>query len=70
METRGKMSNIIFLHCVDMTKEAMKELRDTLSGIDPTKYTFIISDKEIKSIDKEELIKALKTWSVLNVILN
>ena len=53
-------NNIIILQCVDMTQEAMKNLRDTLSEIDPKKYTFILSNQQIKSIDKKELIRVLK----------
>ena len=48
---------IVFLHCVDMTQDAMRELKDILMVHE--EYTFILSNQEIKSVNKEELMRVL-----------
>lgn len=55
---------IIFLHCVDMSPEQIELLSEDLENhLDSKKYLFILSEKEIKSIDKEELLRVLKNDS-------
>ena len=52
---------VIFLHCPDMTLETVNNLLDELSDkMDSKEYLFIASDKEIRAIDKDELLKALQ----------
>jgi len=52
------MNKVVFVQAVDTTREARKVLSNTLGKI--TGYMFIVSDKEIRAIDKDELLKALK----------
>jgi len=52
------MNKVVFVHAVDMTRDARKVLADELGKI--TGYMFIVSDKEIRAVDKDELIKVLK----------
>ena len=51
---------VIFLHCPDMTRESMEKLLEELEKIDTGKYLFILSEKEIECVDKDELLRVLQ----------
>ena len=49
---------IVFLNCVDFKREDVKELLKILTKYED--YLFILSDKEIKSVDREELLRVIR----------
>lgn len=53
---------IIILQCVDCTASECQELLDALRQSDTISenYKFIVSNRKIEAVDKNELIKILK----------
>lgn len=55
------MTKFLFVQCVDMNHDQMSVLSDHLGKLGEKEgYTFILSDKPFKSVDKEEIIKVLR----------
>ncbi len=52
------MKKVVFVHAVDVPHDQLEILAEMLKKI--TEYEFIVSDKEIRAIDKDELLEALK----------
>lgn len=52
---------VMFIHCPDATEQYMKNLQSELAdNMDTNKYMFIISSKQINTIDRDELLRALQ----------
>ncbi|WP_428323683.1 hypothetical protein [Nitrosopumilus sp.] len=50
---------IIFLQAIDMDHEQMKILSQILHDR-VSEYSFILTDKEIKPVDKDEILRVLQ----------
>lgn len=55
------MTKFLFVQCVDMPKEQIKELQEKLQEFaEKEGYTFILSDRPFRSVDKKEILRVLK----------